>query len=67
MQLPAGTALVPVPLPADDTPTVTVQSSFDWKFWLGLAGVAVFAWYAFNPSPSGRRKRGKRRQAYYAT
>lgn len=67
MQLPAGTALVPVPLPADDMPTVTVQSSFDWKFWLGAAAVAAFAWYTFNPASSGRRKRGRRQQTYYAT
>lgn len=29
-----------IPTP-DDTPTVTITSSFDWKFWAGIAAVAV--------------------------
>jgi len=45
--------------PVEDMPTVTVQASFDWKFWLATSFVGWILWESFGQTAT-RPGRGRR-------
>jgi hypothetical protein len=48
----------PMTAPTDDLPTVTVRASFDWKFWLLVAGATWIVWESIGHMTQGEHRKG---------
>lgn len=50
-------ASMPMTAPTDDIPTVTVRASFDWKFWVFVAGAAWLLWESVGHMTQGENRK----------